>query len=496
MKFLLLLLLTAFCSSVFSQKEKKHLAQVSLDGKYGFIDVFGHEVVPLIYDDAGSWGNNLVPVNIGKYTHEPGPVEAAVDPGPAETKDSAERSKHTEQYKTVAIDLTEKKGKWGYCNASGQLVIPVQFTNASFFSEGMAAVEINDKWGFISTSGKTAVQPVYDTVGYFSQGLAVVAKNGSYGYINLKGEEVIKLQYLNAEAFQNGYARVFEKYVSKNNNKTSIGRLINLQGKTVTDARYDIESNFSNGLFSFLLAGPKPENSFAYGLINTAGQIVAQPVYKEISDFSNGLARVMVYKRHEFYDEYVPHYGYINTRGKEIVKPTLANAESFSYGMAVIARFDKKDDGESEHALMNTKGEHILGFNWKDLNILDSGHLLANAIKNKNETVIIDPKGKKIGSLGDNGFTDLGNGLFTIINVNNESAAFIGLDKKISIDFSKNKKKRFLSYQFGLIRFRDADSNYEELRHVKLGLMDLKGNVIVKPKYNEISDFEPIDSAL
>ena len=56
MKYSILLFLIGFYSVAFAQKEKKYLAQVSLDGKYGFIDASGHEIIPLIYDDAGMWG--------------------------------------------------------------------------------------------------------------------------------------------------------------------------------------------------------------------------------------------------------------------------------------------------------------------------------------------------------------------------------------------------------------------------------------------------------
>ena len=482
-KFLLLLLLTACFSFAFAQKDKKYLAQVRLNGKCGFIDVSGNEVVPLVYDDAGLWNNNLVPVNIGKYIPKSYPV---VEMSTAQS----------ENVNVEVIDNSEKAGKWGFCNSAGKLVIPVQFTNAMFFNEGMAGVEINDKWGFINTSGKMVVEAVYDTVGYFSQGLAVVVKNGSYGYVNLKGEEVIKLQYLGAEAFEKGLAKVFEKYDSKNGDKKSIGRLINLQGKMVTDAKYDIESNFGNGLASFSFAEAKAENSFTYGLITTTGQVVAQPTYREISAFSNGLALVMVYKIHEFYDEYVPHYGYIDAKGKEVVKPTLAKGVDFSYGMAPVARFDSKDDGQSEYALINTKGEQLLGFNWSSLDILDSKHLLASSIKNPYEKIIIDTKGKQILALGDNGFASLGNGLFFVKNVDYEATAFIGLDKKPLIDLSKNKKTRFISYQHGLLRFGDLDGDYSEVSAIKLGLMDLKGTVVVKPRYNEIFDFEATDNSL
>jgi hypothetical protein len=496
LQFLFFFLSISFCTSALAQKGSKHLAQVRLNGKYGFIDTSGKEVIPLVYDDAGSWGNNLVPVNIGKRIQEPTPVvEMIPEPRPVNTKDSGEETKHEEQYKIVDIP-PDQAGKWGYCNASGQLVIPVQFTSADFFNEGLAGVEINGKWGFINTSGKMAVQPVYDKVGYFSQGLAVVVKEGNYGYINAKGEEVIKPQYADADAFKNGYAKVYEKFRPKNNAKTGYGRLIDLHGTIVTNARYDIQSLFPNGLASFSLSDTTFEESFIYGLINTKGEIVAPPGYREISDFSDGLARVMVYNRHEFYDEFVPNYGYIDTRGKEVVKPKLANAESYRYGMAVVARFDSIDDGASDHALMNTKGAYILGFDWKYLAILDKNQLLAIPLRNGYEKTIIDNKGKIILSLGDNGLRDLGNGLFAVINTNEEPVGFIGLDKKAKIDASKNKNRKFISYQSGLIRFQHLSSTYEERNNITLGLIDLNGHVIFEPKYNEIADFVPTDSPL
>jgi hypothetical protein len=491
MKFSILILLIALNSVAFAQKEKKHLALVRLDSKYGFIDALGHEVVPVIYDDAGYWGNNLVPVNIGKYTRPQAPVEAAIDPGPMSSKDSA---KHNEQYKIVDIEVKkETSGKWGYCNASGALVIPVQFTNTTFFKEGRAGVKINNKWGFIDTKGKVIVKPVYDTVGYFSQGLAVVAKDKKYGYINLNGDEVIKLQYVNAAAFGNGYARVSEKFTGKN--RKSIGRLINLKGEVLTGTKYDIESFVSGNLASFSLTDAKSEDPFIYGLINTKGQVVAQPIYKEIFDFSDGLAKVMIYKKDKVFNEYNPNYGFIDINGKEIVKVGLAKAESFSYGMAVVARFDDKEDGELDHALINTKGVFILGYNWKQLTLLDRRHLLATP-KNKYESIVINVQGKKVSSGESKGIAGLGNGLFAITNSNEEPIGFIGLDKKITINLAQSKNRKFISYQFGLIRFSNLGNNYEEPADVKVGLIDLKGNVIVKPKYNEIADFEVTDSSL
>jgi hypothetical protein len=221
-----------FYSTANAQKESAYLAKVCQNGKFGFIDRLGKVVVPLNYDDAGVWGNGLVAVNVGKYTpveEDATVIEVAGPPGPVTVNNSAQRNS---QYKNIEIKK-EKKGKWGYCNAAGVLVIPIQFTATTFFSEGMAGVEIDGKWGFIDLKGEILVKPIYDKVGHFSQGLATVVKNGNYGYINQKGEEVIQLRYYCADAFENGYAKVTERSTSKNNNKTATGRLINLKGEAV-----------------------------------------------------------------------------------------------------------------------------------------------------------------------------------------------------------------------------------------------------------------------
>ena len=95
---------------------------------------------------------------------------------------------------------------------------------------------------------------------------------------------MIKLQYVNAKAFKNGFAQVWEKYTFKKYTKNNIGRIINLKGEIVTDAKYDIDDTFSNGLFSFWL----PEGELLLGLMNTKGQMITPPIHKEISSFNNG----------------------------------------------------------------------------------------------------------------------------------------------------------------------------------------------------------------
>ena len=47
----------------------------------------------------------------------------------------------------------------GFLNQHGEFVIDPQFEAASSFSEGLAAVEIDDEWGFINKDSDIVINP-------------------------------------------------------------------------------------------------------------------------------------------------------------------------------------------------------------------------------------------------------------------------------------------------------------------------------------------------
>ena len=71
-----------------------------------------------------------------------------------------------------------RTAKWGYIDPTGKVIIEPAFQQAEAFSQGLAAVRINDRWGYINTLGKTAIKPQYDAAEPFSDGLAAVRVGG------------------------------------------------------------------------------------------------------------------------------------------------------------------------------------------------------------------------------------------------------------------------------------------------------------------------------
>ena len=180
------------------------LVAVALDGKWGFVDNFGVEVVPCKYTELqyrGKMFKELIGVRIGDYG----------------------------EYNYEGNDYPDSTAKWGFINDKGEEVIPCIYDDFNGFSEGLAAVYRNGKaengghttvfrggeWGVIDESGKTVVPfGKYGMIYSYSGGLALVSggyywDNMEYGIIDKKGGIVIPIgEYsYNYSYYEGGFSR-------------------------------------------------------------------------------------------------------------------------------------------------------------------------------------------------------------------------------------------------------------------------------------------------
>ena len=119
------------------------LAGVKLNGKWGFIDKTGKEVIPFKYDFACAFSGGLAKVRLN--------------------------------------------GKWGFIDETGREICPCKYAAADIFSEGLAQVELNGKVGYIDTTGEEVIPLIYDYASEFSAGLASAELHGNWGYIDKQG---------------------------------------------------------------------------------------------------------------------------------------------------------------------------------------------------------------------------------------------------------------------------------------------------------------------
>jgi hypothetical protein len=98
--------------------------------------------------------------------------------------------------------------KWGYIDRTGKEVIPFKYDYALSFSEGLALVNLNGKCGYIDRTGKEVIPCKYDHALSFSEGLAPVRLNGKWGYIDKTEKIVLPFKYNDARPFSEGFALV------------------------------------------------------------------------------------------------------------------------------------------------------------------------------------------------------------------------------------------------------------------------------------------------
>jgi hypothetical protein len=163
----------------------------STDGKYGYKDAVGKEIVPAIYENVVlDEASGLISVKLNnKYgiINKNGMLVADI--------------KYDYSAVSEGLCLVELDKKYGYLDSKGKQVIPLIYDDANLFKEGLARVMQQKKWGIIDKTGKVIAPLKYDAVYGFKNGRAGVVLNLRYGFIDKKGNEIVpvkELYYLRA----------------------------------------------------------------------------------------------------------------------------------------------------------------------------------------------------------------------------------------------------------------------------------------------------------
>lgn len=264
------------------------------NGKYGYVDENGKEVIDGKYDSAKKFREGLAAVSMGEL--------------------------------------------FGYINKNGKIVIPLQYTSASNFVNGIALVSKAYKFGCINPDNKEIIPCEYDYLMKTEQDSLLLkgSKNRLEGFIQLDGKVVIPFEYDEIQAFYDG-----EAYVVKNGKKG----IIRANGEVVVPCIYDeIKSYYenlylvtSNGLYGFLNSQKQEilpceygehyaigvfsdidhrvirlKKGDRYGLMDSNGNVLTPCKYDDIGGYLGGqLAFVSLNGK----------IGYVDRSGKEKIAP-------------------------------------------------------------------------------------------------------------------------------------------------------------------------------
>lgn len=180
------------------------------------------------------------------------------------------------------ICLVKKGGKFGFIDKKGIETIEVKYDFYGKQSEGLVPMRKGRIWGYLNYHGEIVIDFQYNSAKEFYNGIALVKKDGKELYINTKGEILLELNEVKASLyyykFHDGLA------VVKKGNKELY---INLKGEEKEfEHSFDKARKFIDG-FACVQVDSK------WGVINKTGDFIIEPKYDEIWNYANGMFRAM-----------------------------------------------------------------------------------------------------------------------------------------------------------------------------------------------------------
>lgn len=157
---------------------KDSRARTTYRGKHGMIDPTGRRLVPNLFDDIITSTQWPVPVQKGGLWGYVG--KGGVNIAIRCTYDAV-------QPFVNGRAIVVKKGMWGVINTSGQIVIPLEYSNIEPISSGrMYIVAQSGKMGIISADGKTILPIEYERLKEYSDGVLQIFMNGEFLYFDIR----------------------------------------------------------------------------------------------------------------------------------------------------------------------------------------------------------------------------------------------------------------------------------------------------------------------
>jgi hypothetical protein len=241
------------CAVNLGEKRIANIGLISEPGKWGYIDRTGKLAIPMKFTHAEDFSEGLAAIKDGdngafidhdtkKVFEVPLDVTLGVREGIVGVLYRGTLAYFDKAGKKISPPLgygpkshsfseglvpVEIKGKTGFMDRTGKIVIEPQFEDAEDFSEGLAPVKVHsedttwcprepsgsrkgftNKWGYIDKTGKLVIPPQFESAAPFSEGLGAIQNCDEAFFIDKAGKKVVVGDFRYASSFAGGLARV------------------------------------------------------------------------------------------------------------------------------------------------------------------------------------------------------------------------------------------------------------------------------------------------
>jgi hypothetical protein len=230
-------------------------------GQWGWVNADGR-VVPARYNALGSFGEGLMPVQVGeRWGYADAAGELRIEP----------RFEAALRFRD-GVAVACEGGKDGYLKPDGTWLLPPQFELLDYATEGRGRVKTNGQWHLLDLAGNV-LSAGYDSVIEYVGGMARVVRGDKVSYIGADGQPLTDQWFDSADRYADGFAPV------------TIGeQMWLLRSDGSLHGPHKVIRPVDEGLCLIVSGG--------VGFMDGNGAIVVDPKYDTASSFRGGLAAV------------------------------------------------------------------------------------------------------------------------------------------------------------------------------------------------------------
>jgi hypothetical protein len=335
----------------------ERLLPVSVDNKYGYINLRGELVVPCQYGFASEFSEGLAYVQkqFNYEEYEKLALQEYIFINQQIQEVGALKCFSCYHGFSEGLLAFERDDKWGYVDATLQVVISPSFDNADDFVDGLARAAADNwtAWGIIDRTGKWVIPPKYRYVWSFQKGEAVAGFSMTgerWGLLDRQGNIVLDARFDRmgwpSRGMLTAGARIGE-YLKEG--------IINERGEWLVEPRWDdTDGGFTDDLMSAAVDGK-------WGVVSREGEWVIKPQYTNAQKFVDGLCNVYVGGRRDGdYCLWDGKCGFINKVGEMVIEPRFDAASDFEDGVCKVELIDgDPKDNLSRYGYIDTQGRYI-----------------------------------------------------------------------------------------------------------------------------------------
>ena len=364
--------------------------------------------------------------------------------------------------------LIEQNGKWAVADTAGKLLTP--FLYLSIVPTTLGYYQVVDSAGtyFLKPDFTPLSKQHYSKTSLFTDGFALVAKDSLWGIINKNGKEIV------TPTFQ---------YIGWKQDTLHSKIFVNNQVQTL-----------KNGL---------------WGMVSDKGKIILENKYHEILPENEGLIAANGIEIYGYHPEGV--WGFFDVKGKPVVSMRYDKLEQqFSHGIAVVGYYMmqkiKPAELEIRFGLVDKSGKELTGFLYKKIVKLNDNLFALQDNSNHwgfcdgkgkiahtclyDEYVVLNPNEIKVEKFGKWGVVESGGKVIyepvykSIAKVDNGWKV-----EKFNAYAIYRDSLGFAKYEFDYFKSAAPDLFVFGLNGY-FGLIDIKGNVVLKNAYTQIEPFQ------